>query len=215
MAMRLFTAIWPDARFVDDLDEFLSPRRVAEPRLRWTRPESWHITTAFMGEVPSRQVDRLIDELTDVARRTAPFWLRPGGGGAFPNPPFTKHLWLGFAEDQIGSDLGCATTSQLPSTIEQELAASFQNSTPQLAQLATRCRNAANCAGVRVDGTGFVGHLTLARANQPLDSTRLLHVLDSFTAPALEVGEFHLVQSNLNDPSHRYELLESFALVAS
>ena len=105
MGARLFTAVLPPADLVEELDHFLTPRRQAEPRLRWTRPEGWHLTTAFMASVTDDGVDRLTEALTDVAARTPAFRLRLGGGGAFPWPRETKVLWMGVreGEDQLAA----------------------------------------------------------------------------------------------------------------
>mgnify|MGYP003610661264 CR=1 FL=1 len=79
MGARLFTAVLPPADLVEELDHFLTPRRQAEPRLRWTRPEGWHLTTAFMASVTDDGVDRLTEALAEVAARTPAFRLRLGG----------------------------------------------------------------------------------------------------------------------------------------
>lgn len=186
MGARLFAAVLPPPSVVDDLDAFLTPRREAERRLRWTPPESWHLTTAFMADVADRHLDRLTDRLSAAARRTPAFTLTLGRGGAFPWPLETKHLWLGVVE---GADA--------------------------LTGLAERCRNAASHAGVKPDGARFVPHLTLARAHRPLDSTRLLRVLDTYDAPPFEVTDLALVASHLRDHGHRYEIVDTFGLAPS
>ncbi|MFP5415645.1 MAG: RNA 2',3'-cyclic phosphodiesterase [Actinomycetes bacterium] len=183
MGERLFAALWPPADLVEELDFFLAPRREAEARLRWTRPETWHVTLVFMGDVDDWHADRLVEGLAAVAARTPPFGLGLTGGGAFPWPLQTKNLWL-------GADAGVQP----------------------LTQLAERSRNAAVKAGVRIDGARFTPHLTLARANRPLDSTRLIRVLDTFVAPPWEVRETVLVASHLHDRANRFEVVERFAL---
>ncbi len=47
--MRLFVAIWPPAEVRDRLRALARP---AVPGLRWTTPDQWHVTIAFLGEVP-------------------------------------------------------------------------------------------------------------------------------------------------------------------
>ncbi len=183
MGARLFTAILPPQTLVEELDAFLQPRRPAETRLRWTRPEGWHLTTAFMGDVPDRNLDRLTEALGEVANRTPTFRLRLAGGGAFPWPPETKVLWLGVAEGAS-----------------------------ELTDLAERCRNAGSRAGVQVDGAAFRPHLTLGRANRAIDTTRLVRVLDTFDGDGWLADELVLVQSHLADRGNRYEVLDRWAL---
>lgn len=183
MGARLFAAVVPPPSVVEDLDVFLTPRRPAEARLRWARPEGWHLTTAFMGDVPDRNIDRLAETLGEAASRTPAFRLRLAGGGAFPWPVETKVLWLGVAEGAS-----------------------------ELTDLAERSRNAAVRAGVRVDGAKFTPHLTLGRVGRAIDTTRLVRVLDTWDGDGWLADELVLIQSHLADRGNRYEVLERWAL---
>ena len=69
--MRAFVAVLPSQEAVDDLDAFLDVRREAAA-FRWTRPEQWHLTLAFMAELPERRLDDLGDRLERAARKRAP-----------------------------------------------------------------------------------------------------------------------------------------------
>jgi 2'-5' RNA ligase len=64
--MRMFVAAIPPEEVVEDLEEFLSVRREAAP-LRWTLPEQWHLTLAFLAEVPDRRYDDLLARLERAA----------------------------------------------------------------------------------------------------------------------------------------------------
>ena len=81
----MFTAVLPPLGVVEEIDELLVPRREAAPDLRWRRPDGWHLTTAFMESVPDAHYERLVEELTSVAERTAPFVVRVAQGLAFPH----------------------------------------------------------------------------------------------------------------------------------
>lgn len=183
MGARLFTALVPPAPRAAELDAFLAPRRLAEPRLRWTHPDTWHLTTAFMAEVGERHVDPLVDRLAVAASRTPAFHLRLGGAGVFGPPDAARLLWIGVTE---GAE--------------------------DLAALALRTRTAAERAGVRTDGARFTPHLTVARASRPLDVRRLLGVIDTFAADGWRAEELLLVESHPADRSNRYEIVERFAL---
>ena len=67
--MRLFAAVVPPPAVVDDLAEFLEPRQEAGPDLRWTSPDQWHLTMAFMPSVPERALDELTERLARLAGR--------------------------------------------------------------------------------------------------------------------------------------------------
>ncbi|MFN8136718.1 MAG: RNA 2',3'-cyclic phosphodiesterase [Propionicimonas sp.] len=165
MSLRLFVAVLPPPPVVAAWDTLLEPRRDADPSLRWTLPESWHVTCAFMPAVPETRLDALAEALDAVAERTPPFEVVVAGAGAFPDPDHAKALWLGVRE---GSD--------------------------PLARLAGRCRTAVAGCGVEVDGGRFRPHLTLART-RPASATRWLRVLDALPPQAWTVDGFSLVHS--------------------
>lgn len=178
MPARMFAAIVPPPRVLEDLDEFLAPRRDADPAVSWTKPASWHLTTAFMAAVPDRTLEALIDGLTGAAARTAPFDVTLRGAGAFPNPYAARLLYLA-AEDAADN----------------------------LTRLARRCRTAADRAGVAVDGARFVPHLTVARARRPIEATRWLRILDAHQGITFESDQLLLIESHLRDPGRRYEVV--------
>ena len=186
MGARLFAAVLPPVSVVDALDTFLEPRRDADPHLRWVRPEGWHLTTAFLADVPAHALEGLVGNLREAAARTPAFALALGGAGAFPNPYAAKALWVAVAEG--GEQLGV---------------------------LARRSRTAADRAGVRVDGARFVPHLTLARVGRATELTRWLRVVDAWEGARWRVDELALVESHLNDRGSRYEVVERFVLGAA
>jgi RNA 2',3'-cyclic 3'-phosphodiesterase len=81
-AMRLFVALVPPADAVAELAAAVDPLQ-ATPGLRWTRPEQWHVTLAFLAEVDDRTRAALTPRLERVARRHAPLTLALAGGGRF------------------------------------------------------------------------------------------------------------------------------------
>jgi 2'-5' RNA ligase len=98
--VRLFVAVVPPEGVLEHLDEFLSVRRDPSDRgdgLRWTVPDQWHLTLAFMENVAERHLDDLVERLGRAAPRRTPFELGFAGGGAFPNAGRAKVLWLGVA----------------------------------------------------------------------------------------------------------------------
>lgn len=185
--MRMFVAVVPPAEVVDDIAEFLEPRRDADPAVRWTDPYQWHLTLAFLPEVGGRHLDDLLERLQRAAARRAAFAVTVAECGAFPAPERARVLWLGARPDPAQS----------------------------LSHLATGVRAAANKAGAVVKGGRFRPHLTLARLRQPQDATRWLRVLSSYdgrpwTAESIEIIESHLGQGRAGRP--RYETVGSFSL---
>jgi len=182
MAVRLFAAVVPPLDVVAGLDRFLEPRRDADPALRWTRPASWHLTCAFLPAVADGAVDDLVEALSESLAGIASFDVDVIGGGAFPNPDRARVLWLGVSR---GAD--------------------------ELARLSSRCRGAANRAGVAVDGAAFRPHLTLARANG-IPVMRWLRVLEALPALSWRVGELELIHSSALPGGAGYRTIARFPL---
>lgn len=182
MTERLFVAVLPPQEVVDAWDRFLEPRRDAEPDFRWTVPQGWHLTCAFLPGVPAPLVDPLGEALGEVAARTAAFELRIEGGGALPDPGHAKVLFLRVAEG-----------------------------TGDLGRLATRCRNAAAGCGIEVEGGRFRPHLTIART-RPFAARRWLTILDAAPSAAWTVDRFALVRSRSLPGGAGYEIVGEYAL---
>ncbi len=188
--MRLFVALVPPDDAVEDLAGFLEPRREADPTLRWTSSEQWHLTLAFMASVDDRHLDDLLERLTRAAARRHAFSASMVGGGAFPNVARGRVLYAGV-------DVGDASQ--------------------ELDRLVTGVRAAANRAGAAAEGGGFHPHLTLARVSRPVDLTRWVRVLDGYAGPLWPAGELALVESHLGEGPGgrpRHDVLARFPLAA-
>lgn len=199
---RMFVAVVPPAGVVEDLEEFLAPRRDAhrsadrsargstldrrEPPPRWTLPEQWHLTLAFAPHVPDTAYDDMVDRLARAARKRSPMPARIVGGGAFPNPARARVLYAAVDTDQVG-----------------------------MAQLATGARAAMAKAGADVEGGKFRAHLTLARLNRPIEATRWIRVLEAYRGPEWQAQEIALIASYLGEGPRkrpRHEIVETFPL---
>ncbi|HVX22407.1 MAG TPA: 2'-5' RNA ligase family protein [Acidimicrobiales bacterium] len=64
--VRLFVGVWPPPAVVTALADL--PRPLV-PGVRWTSPGQWHVTLAFLGEVPDGDLTSVARALTDVAGR--------------------------------------------------------------------------------------------------------------------------------------------------
>lgn len=84
----------PPEGVVDRLIDLIEPRRDSVAGVRWMRPESWHLTTAFMANARRSDIDELIQNLDDVAARTTPFQVSLQGAIAFRNVYKAKVLGM-------------------------------------------------------------------------------------------------------------------------
>ena len=183
--MRLFVSLEPSPSAVEDLDDFLDVRRDAGDGLRWSSPDQWHVTLAFMGSAPDRVVEDVVSGVADAADRAAPVTLAFEGGGCFPDVTRARVLFAGVTD-------GAA-----------------------LAPLARAVRSASSVAGAAPEGGAFHPHVTLARFRRPADATRWVRVLDTYAGPPWTATEVAVVASHLpreRGPRPRHEVLARLPL---
>lgn len=183
--LRLFAALLPPEPALDHLDDFLDPRRDADPDLRWAARGQWHLTLAFAPDVAEYLLDDVVERLAAAAERRLLGPLALAGGGAFPDPDRARVLWSGLRHD-VPSD-------------RHELDA-----------LARGARTAFATAGAEVDGQRFRPHVTLARLRRPANVTRWVRLLESYAGPAWTPGSVALISSHLGEGPRRaprYEVL--------
>ena len=96
--MRVFVAaLLPDAAR-DALDSAITPIRTQAPDLTWERPERWHLTLSFLGEVNDEVVDALRPRLERAASRSSALELSLEGLGRFGD----RVLYAKVAGDRAG-----------------------------------------------------------------------------------------------------------------
>jgi RNA 2',3'-cyclic 3'-phosphodiesterase len=181
--MRLFVAVDPPAYVRGHLTARLHDLPLHDPapqdvrlhdpaphhvrQLRWTAPEQWHVTLAFLADVPDSKVNGLSAALSTAATALAGFTASLAGAGAFPRPARATTLWCGI-------DPGST----------------------ELAALAAAVATAVQAAGLSLDDRPFHPHLTLARC-QPTDLRPVVRRLADYRGPQFPVHEIALVSSRL------------------
>lgn len=109
-------ALTPPDEVTEALRAITAALRELAPELRWTRPQQWHLTLAFLGEVDDALVDELTRRLDRAAARHPPLSLFLGGGGRFGH----RVLWTRVQGDRdnlrrlAGSAAAAARRSGLP-----------------------------------------------------------------------------------------------------
>lgn len=149
--IRLFTAVDLDAASTRRAVDLVSRARAlrSAPAAAWVRPENFHVTLAFIGDV-DRGVVPAASEALRVASAGRSVELRLGPIGAFPSRDEARVIFLAI-DDPRG-----ALAAMQASLIEG------------LASL-----------GVASDGRPYVPHLTIARCGAPTSLTRWCNALGS------------------------------------
>jgi 2'-5' RNA ligase len=182
--VRAFLAVHPGEGFRAALSRRVDPWRERVP-VKWTRPETWHLTLQFLGEWPPDRLEALQDRL-DALPRPAPWTLRPAGLGAFPDLRRPRVLFLQLVDDGRIADLAAAVREAVHGTWPDG---------PQ-------------------DTKPMKPHLTLARVKAPLERSVVnsLGDMDLDGLPELPVAGFALVASELRPDGPRYRDLGFWGL---
>ncbi len=94
--IRTFLAIDLSTEARRKSERYLRPIVSSETEgVRWTPPNRWHVTLAFLGDVDPQEVVGICRAAEEAARQVDPFFwsLRPIG--SFPNPTRPQVVWLG------------------------------------------------------------------------------------------------------------------------
>lgn len=71
-------------------------KRVAPAQIvRWTAPESIHLTLHFLGDVAPETIPKITSLMEQAAAACPPFTLTLGGVGCFPNTRRPRIVWAG------------------------------------------------------------------------------------------------------------------------
>ncbi|MBL8897906.1 MAG: RNA 2',3'-cyclic phosphodiesterase [Planctomycetes bacterium] len=92
---RLFWGIELPRATREALAAALAPLRRGAPGLRWTSPESWHITAYFLGDVAPTRVPEIVEAGARAAARAQPLELVLRGLGRFPESGNARVHWIG------------------------------------------------------------------------------------------------------------------------
>ena len=95
--MRVFLAIPADPAWVQSTREFIGRLAPGLPRASWTRPESWHLTLKFLGEIPEEAAERFASEIGDSVGSAGGGGLSAGGAILLPTRGRPRVLGIGFA----------------------------------------------------------------------------------------------------------------------
>lgn len=131
------------------------------PSIRWTRPDQFHYTVKFLGEVSMAKAQKAVEVAEEVCYRAKPFELSLGGLGAFPNAQRPSVLW-------IGATKGAVEFERLARELEEALARHHfrRESRPPtahltIARIKTYDAEASVASGLEKAKIGEIGTLTV------------------------------------------------------
>jgi 2'-5' RNA ligase len=183
--MRLFIASTFPPEVIGALTDRVTRVMSKLPAASWVKPDSQHLTYAFLGE----QEESIVGSLEPLMRRElAPvksFDASLRGSGFFPNPRHARVAWVGVDPPE------------------------------RFAETAAAVRRAVTEAGIELDGADFKPHLTLARIRDswpPACIESFQSALDAFVSAPFRVDAVTLYSSRLNPNGAIHTPLRRFAL---
>jgi 2'-5' RNA ligase len=191
---RLFIAVDPSEEAVADLGSLVDGLRVALANgpghsTRLTRRENWHITLAFLGDVPATRVSAAAAVMNEAAAAATPLRLRVAGGGRFGGRR-DPILWAG-----IGGEAD------------------------ELRRLARALQRGLARVGLRADDRPPRPHLTIARPGTRVPAEEVeadVTTLSAYEGPQWIAQELHLMLSEIEPlptvPVPKYTAIASVPL---
>ncbi|MFD4693732.1 RNA 2',3'-cyclic phosphodiesterase [Streptomyces sp. NPDC058463] len=150
--VRVFIALAPPDPAKEELARELRPAYDTHPQMRWNRIEDWHITLAFLGELPAERVPLLRSPLAEIAAHHRPPRLALRGSGSFDD----RVLWSGIEGDldelhMLAADVRTAVKRCGVAFEERPLR-------PHLTLARARRGDRSSAVEIAATLTGFTGH---------------------------------------------------------
>ena len=94
---RLFIAISIPDKVKSEIEKVQDTLRRAMPigAVRWMKPEQFHLTLKFLGNVKVSDTDALVQAAEEVCKNFPPLKLRAEWLGFFPNENRPRVVWIG------------------------------------------------------------------------------------------------------------------------
>ncbi len=168
---RAFIALPIPTAVVVRLTEMQTHLQNAGLRLKWVRPDSFHLTLKFLGDTPEDDLRRIGAAVAETAAAHRPIRLTLKGAGAFPTIKRPRVVWAGLSGD-------LKPLFDLQRDLESRLAD----------------------IGFPEDARSFKVHLTLARVKGKCDVEKLAGGIDRLfdtTGEAFTVNRMVLYTSKL------------------
>lgn len=183
--MRLFIAIsFPESE-LRAISDRIAMVKSKLPPASWVRPETQHLTFAFLGEQPESLLKTLEPRVEESLSLVPRFEGRLRGSGFFPNPRHARVGWVGAGPEE------------------------------KFRAVADAVREGVKAAGVTLDRGDFRAHLTLFRIRDPWPPACIEifnAALRDYKSDPIAIDAVTLFSSELNPKGAIHTPLRTFAL---
>lgn len=175
--MRVFIAIELPDEVKAALTALQNDLRQTRADVAWTKPDNFHLTLKFLGEMDAKQIPDITNACNDAAASADSFSLQVKDTGVFPNVKQPKVLW-----------------------------ASLAGELNQLQSLQRQLDTNLHALGFAKEPRSFNPHLTLGRVKSRLNEAAVTAKLLMAELPALSftVSELVVMQSQLHPTGSIY-----------
>lgn len=183
--MRLFIATTFPTDVMCGLNTVVARVKTRLPPSSWVRPESQHLTFAFLGEQDEALIPKLGCIVEQRLREIRPIKAQLHSGGFFPNSRNARVAWVGVTPDE------------------------------KFCEIASAVREAVTEAGVKLDAADFKPHLTLCRLRDrwpPACIEIFQATFGKFESPLFTVDRLTLYSSQLNPKGAVHTPLREFMI---
>ncbi|MCG0276068.1 MAG: RNA 2',3'-cyclic phosphodiesterase [Thermosediminibacteraceae bacterium] len=165
-SIRCFISIELDPVTRKSVSQFVDKLRFLRG-IKWVNAENYHITLAFMGELPVDKVPLVCDALNGISSRHRPFILNLRSSGFFPDTKNPKVFWIGIEKNN--------ELYRLKEDIDKTLRA----------------------LNIDFDPKPFSPHLTLGRIKSPFEFDPKLIPREADFSASFTVKELYFMKSQL------------------
>jgi 2'-5' RNA ligase len=104
--VRIFLAVAGDPDWIESARRLSRDLQARLPKASWTRPESWHLTVRFLGEVSESAASRFAERLVPAASGFGTGELPAAGPAIFPSPSRPRTIGVAFDPEASAALLG-------------------------------------------------------------------------------------------------------------
>ncbi len=182
---RIFAAIkiTPDENFLNVYYQLI--KRLGHENIKWVKPENFHLTLKFFGDIPEDKVDVICRELDRITPSFTPFKIHIQKTGVFGSRYNPKVIWFGIEDSDYMKGLAEMILTKMDK------------------------------AGFARDRQNFVPHLTVGRIRRLTDKKHFQQTIKRFEKANLmevDVHEIYLYESHLQPEGPVYKTVEKFLL---
>jgi len=98
--IRSFLAIEIPGPILRKVGEVQGGLKLSRADVRWTNPETIHVTLKFFGNIEESRIDPILKSIEAPIRNTLPFSVKVRGVGAFPHLKNPRVIWIGLVDEK-------------------------------------------------------------------------------------------------------------------